>query len=61
MAKSKTKLRQAGGGEKILTGLRELHDAMIGGDTSKLTLHTVEIPDPFLYGPKEFQKENSNV
>ena len=47
------KRNRATGGEKILAGLRELHDAIVGGDTSKLTVHAVEIPDPTAYGPKQ--------
>jgi putative transcriptional regulator len=42
-------------GEKILAGLRELHDAIVGGDVSKLTLRTVEIPDPRSYGPRDIK------
>jgi putative transcriptional regulator len=43
------------GGEKILAGLRELHDALVGGDRSKLTLRTVEIPQPHPYGPSQIK------
>jgi DNA-binding transcriptional regulator YiaG len=55
MAKAKSNRKHPAGGEKILAGLRELHDAIIGGDTSKLTVHTVEIPDPARYGPKQIK------
>jgi putative transcriptional regulator len=43
------------GGEKILAGLRELHEAIVGGDTSKLTVHTVEIDDPAEWGPRQIK------
>lgn len=49
----KTSANRSRGGEKILAGLRELHDAIVGGDKSKLTVHTVEISDPACYGPKD--------
>ncbi len=55
MRKARQKRKREGGGEKILAGLRELHDAIIGGDTSKLTVHTVEISDPAEYGPKQIR------
>lgn len=44
------------GGEKLLAGLRELHDALVGGDASKLTLRTVEISEPRRYGPKQVKE-----
>ncbi|HSZ55224.1 MAG TPA: hypothetical protein VK797_06155 [Tepidisphaeraceae bacterium] len=53
---TKKRSKRLSGGEKIVAGLRELHDAVIGGDASKLTVHTVEIPGPSTYGPKEVKK-----
>jgi hypothetical protein len=37
--------RRRNGGAKIIVGLRELSDAIIDGDTSKLIMHTVTISD----------------
>jgi hypothetical protein len=45
-SKPKASSKRLTGGEKILAGLRELHHAIIGGDKSKLAVHTVETPDP---------------
>lgn len=42
-------------GEKILAGLRELQDAIVGGDASKLTLRTVQIPEPAHYRPRDIK------
>jgi len=52
---SKPRQTRPTGGEKILAGPRELHEALIGGDTSKLTLRSVEIPEPRPYGPKQIK------
>jgi DNA-binding transcriptional regulator YiaG len=38
------------GGRRILESLRQIHAALESGDTSKLTIRTVEIPDPSKYG-----------
>ena len=52
MSRKTTHRKPPRGGEKILAGLRQLHDAVVGGDTSKLTVHTVEIADPADWGSR---------
>jgi putative transcriptional regulator len=40
-------------GRELMAALHELHDAVMGGDTSKLTRRTVEIPEPAKYAAKD--------
>ena len=51
--KTKKKTRTNAAGRKLLTALQNLHDAVVSRDSSKLTVHTVEIADPGHYGPRE--------
>ncbi len=50
MAKQKKMSKAA---TKILTGLSQLHAAVVDGDYSKVTIRTVEIAEPGEYGPRE--------
>lgn len=58
MAKTRKKRSVGGGGgnaagRELMAALQELHDAVIGGDATKLTVRTVEIADPGRYGARE--------
>jgi putative transcriptional regulator len=57
MAKKTRKRTNAGNaaGRRLMESLRGLHDAIMSGDHSKLTMRTVEIPEPAPYGPKEIR------
>src|SRR6185312_14940813 len=42
-------------GRKILAGLEQLRDAYVSGDFSKLTVRTVEIPEPHEYRARDIK------
>ena len=51
--RSRTRGNKAG--EELLEGLRELRDAIVSADSSKLTMRQIEIPEPSGYGPRQIR------
>jgi len=47
--------RPTAAGQKILRGLIEIRDALASGDMSKLTIRTVQIPEPARYTAQEIR------
>jgi putative transcriptional regulator len=51
--KQKKTTRTNKAGRELVAALQQLYDAVKSGDTSKLRVDTVEVPDPADYGPRE--------